>query len=193
MNLRDCEGPVSFGLKPRREIIVKPSTLVGASYLGLLLIGLAGVGGCESKSSKPVSKDGDTGYFPWAADVPVTGGTSATWMFKGEGMAWLVWLDWVPEHLPDGRAKDGLDHLGFRYEKDEKANDWAKGKITIGKQTYDLADGPVFLISKKDQQVEVKQLKREIAHWRGGASLANKASEDPEIAAFVGNKRKQPP
>jgi hypothetical protein len=135
--------------------------------------------------------DGNTVYFRWPADSPVTGGTSVNWMIKGNGMAYLVWLDWVPEHLPDGRATNGLDNLGFRYERDKRASDWAKGKITIGKQTYDLAAGAVFLISKRGEQPEVKQLKRDISQWPDTQALHNKASEDPEIAAFLANKRKQ--
>jgi hypothetical protein len=59
-------------------------------------------------------------------------------------------------------------------------------KVTINGVNYALQDGPLFLVSVKGGQAEVRQLKRDLARvnpTKGG--LEEFARNDPEVAKFV--------
>lgn len=56
-------------------------------------------------------------------------------------------------------------------------------EITIGPETYDLAEGRVFLLSGEEGQVQVLQLDRDPFELSPG-ELMRLAKEDPKIGEF---------
>jgi len=80
------------------------------------------------------------------------------------------------------RASDGR-HIHFEW----RTIDGRSGKILIGKDTYDLANGDLFLVKTRDEPPTIRQLSRNFRKTRlsGGHFLKKLSSSDSDIAQFI--------
>src|SRR5262249_13537591 len=94
----------------------------------------------------------------------LVGGTTA-WYGTWDGR--LVVLVWADTHAGTGGTSGGklhgslaLEPPGKRIEIDAATQDGRAGTVTIDGKAYDLADGGLFLVSTRDGQVQIRQVKR---------------------------------
>ena len=63
--------------------------------------------------------------------------------------------------------------------------DGKSGAVTVNGVSYDLANGPLFLVSAKGNDVQVRQLKRELGMAPEAEAFEGLAKDDPDVAGFV--------
>ena len=66
-----------------------------------------------------------------------------------------------------------------------ETSDGKSGAVTVNGVSYDLANGPLFLVSAKGNDVQVRQLKRELGMPPEAAPFEGLAKDDPDVAGFV--------
>jgi hypothetical protein len=63
--------------------------------------------------------------------------------------------------------------------------DGKSGSVTVNGVSYDLANGPLFLVSAKGNDVQVHQLKRELGMPPETEAFEGLTKDDPDVAGFV--------
>jgi hypothetical protein len=63
--------------------------------------------------------------------------------------------------------------------------DGKSGAVTVNGVSYDLANGPLFLVSAKGNDVQVRQLKRELGMAPEAEAFEGLAKDDPDVGGFV--------
>jgi hypothetical protein len=66
-----------------------------------------------------------------------------------------------------------------------ETSDGKSGAITINGVSYDVANGPLFLVNAKGKDVHVRQFKRELGMPPEAEAIEGLAKDDPEVAGFV--------
>jgi hypothetical protein len=114
-------------------------------------------------------------------------------------LALVVWTDDPGGGASGGTGGDPVFHGEFRL-KDARRIPWScstrdgkTGRVTIAGDSYDLANGGMFLVRTKGGGMKVEQLPLSIlgvsestrAFESARAKLQELASTDPKIAAFV--------
>jgi hypothetical protein len=76
-------------------------------------------------------------------------------------------------------------HVEYHFETE----DGKSGAVKINEAQYNLADGGLFLVAASKNQIQVKQLKRDMSDVKfDRESLAAYARNDAEIMAFFARK-----
>jgi hypothetical protein len=153
-------------------------------------------------SSSTPNLGGSSGSMTWATsdqnDKPVPGIDQASVFF--EGTAFVVWSDAVGGGSSGSSSTiGGMEGHGqfqlrdnrlvsFRFE----TKDGKTGPVTINEANYDLANGGLFLVSARGEQIRVKQLKRDLRDLKfEQQNLQAFARKDQEIMEFFsGNAAK---
>jgi hypothetical protein len=118
-----------------------------------------------------------------------------------EGTAFVVWSDFDGESggnssvgtqgaIGQGRLKSRDNRqVDFHFE----TRDGKTGPVMINRMKYDLADGGLFLVTANGDQVQVKQLKRDLRGLKfDRESLGPFARSDADIVEFFArNARKE--
>jgi hypothetical protein len=128
----------------------------------------------------------------------------------GDGAALVIWSDAGCElggsgmgnrQLEAGETRKGVKYEGEVSSKDGKAwkvscytRDGKAGAVKIGDQTFDLADGGLFLISTRGDRPRVKQLKlaklnlvpegKQTVIQLEMPAIRGQGKSDPDIKAF---------
>jgi hypothetical protein len=66
-----------------------------------------------------------------------------------------------------------------------ETTDGKSGAVTVNGVSYDVANGPLFLVSAKGNDVQVRQFKRELGMTAEAEAFEGLAKNDPELAGFV--------
>lgn len=174
-----------------RGKIMKPSRASKPSYTWVsMLVVFVAVGGCNGK---PTTISGSGGGGGSIKD------TVAQYGHRDGQMVVTVWSDCA--HIGGaGGGNDGLrsEHHGEMSGPDGRRVSWKcetpdgkTGAVRINAATYDLAKGPVFLVSTKGGETQVVQLQRDLSKLAPGQpSLEKLAKDDPDIAAFLAKAAK---
>jgi hypothetical protein len=153
------------------------------------------VGCIGTQGSSTPDLGGPSGTITWFASAqtekPLRGIDQASIYY--EGTAFVVWSDFdgggggsssgnVQGVRGQGRLSSRDNgHIDFRFE----TKDGKTGPVTINEVTYDLANGNLFLVSGNGDQVQVKQLKRDMRNVKfERESLVAFARNDANIVAF---------
>ena len=172
-------------------------SLVAFVFAFLFLVGCTGQPG-----SSTLDLGGPSGTITWLApaqnEKPQRGIDQASIYY--EGTTFVVWSDFdggsggsssgnVHGVRGQGRLRSRDNrHIDFRFE----TKDGKTGPVTINDVTYDLANGGLFLVSGNVDQVQVKQLKRDMRHVKfERESLVAFARNDADIVAFFANDTKK--
>ena len=75
----------------------------------------------------------------------------------------------------------GGAHVVWRWE----TSDGKSGAVTVNGVSYDVANGSLFLVSAKGNDVQVRQLKRELGMPAEAEAVEGLAKDDPDVAGFV--------
>jgi hypothetical protein len=165
-------------------------SLVVFVFAFLFLVGCTG----QQGSSTP-GLGGPSGTITWSApaqkEKPQRGIDQASIYY--EGTSFVVWSDFdgggggsssANVHGVRGQGRLRLRdnrHVDFRFE----TKDGKTGPVTINEKQYDLASGGLFLVSGNGDQVQVKQLKRDLRNVKfERESLVAFARDDADIVAF---------
>jgi hypothetical protein len=165
-------------------------SLVVVVFAFLFLVGCTG----QQGSSTP-DLGGPSGTITWFASAqkekPQRGIDQASIYY--EGTTFVVWSDFdggsggsssgnVQGVRGQGRLRSRDNrHVDFLFE----TKDGKTGPVTINDVTYDLANGGLFLVSDNGDQVQVKQLKRDMRNVKfERESLVAFARDDADIVAF---------
>ena len=162
-----------------------------------VLLALYCVAGCTSRPADSTSgADAGSGDWSWHSYKELNseagkGGVNASWGSWHKKFAYVILSE------PASSASTIVKASGARTEykvdltlpKGQKAQwriETANGKtgsVAYGGQSYDLAQGPVFILLPKGEQLEVLQLKRNITDLIAGPeSLEKLLKDDQEIA-----------
>jgi hypothetical protein len=162
---------------------------------------LAGCTGQQGSSTPDLG--GPSGTITWLAAIqkekPLPGIDQASIYY--EGTAFVVWSDFdggsggsssgnIHGVTGQGRLRSrGNWQVEFHFE----TKDGKTGPVTINEAKYDLANGGLFLVSANGDQVQVKQLKRDMRNLKfERESLEAFARNDADIVAFFArNARKE--
>ncbi len=151
---------------------------------------------CDSRPSAPSGAGADFGGWSWYALNTPNAGTnevdvSATWGSWNTKLVYLILTD------VDATATTNVNASGTRTEynvhlvwpKGRKAElrietaDGKTGRAVYAGQTYDLAEGSVFVLLPKDEKLELRQLRRDISEVAGNVPSVQKLiRDDPELA-----------
>jgi hypothetical protein len=145
---------------------------------------LVWLSGCQGKPQEV-----SAGFGSLAYDRTVV--TYGTW---GEGTAILVWTD--TEGVGGGGAAstpDGARYRGrVKYTNGEHLEwecttaDGKTGAVTLNGTSYDLAGGPLFLVTTRSGRTEARQIRRDLSHVQPSReSLDALARIDREVAKFL--------
>jgi hypothetical protein len=157
----------------------------------VLLFGVLVVG-CSKNANKTVSLGGPTGAASWYSGtgpdhvpgidegtISYLGTLLTIWSDGSGGIGWSGGADGVTFHA-DLRRPDGSIVEVWGETKDGKT-----GSVTIGKETYDLTQGNLILVSLRGPTVRVKQLQRDLSQLKHTYDqLSAYAKADAEIADF---------
>src|SRR5262249_44734558 len=95
-----------------------------------------------------------------------------------------------------GGGSAGIGPPGPKYHWEAAAPDarriaWAcetdagsSGRVTINGQEYELAQGPLFLVSVGGEKTHVSQLRRDFGKMEPG-QVHSLPRDDPDVAAFI--------
>jgi hypothetical protein len=165
------------------------------TFSAILISGLF-LAGCkpQQSSSSPVL-DGPSGSVTWSASAntekPLPGIDQASICYVGR--AFVVWSafdggggsNWssnVHGVKGHGRLWSRDDaYVEFQFE----TKDGKTGPVTINEVQYDLENGGLFLVLAEGGEVQIQQLKRDMADLKfDRESLAAFARNDAEISGF---------
>jgi hypothetical protein len=153
------------------------------------VLGLCAAAGCTGSKGTPAGPRVGTG-------TALVGATTAQFATVDGRVAVVVWSDFqspqgvvgsdssstsATVHAQGSCRSAGGASVAWRWE----TSDGKGGAVTVNGVSYDLADGPLFLVSAKGNDVRVRQLKRELGMPAEAAPFEGLAKEDPDVAGFV--------
>lgn len=149
------------------------------AWTGLLGTALMCTGGCRAHSS---SLSGDS-----------LGDTSLQYAVVDGQVAFVVWTDFrkVGGSSGGGASLAGMDFRGAMRSAAGVEVGWScqtrdgqSGAVTIQGQSFDLADGQLFLVSTAGGAVRIRQLR--LPEMQGShAAFERLAADVPDVGAFV--------
>lgn len=172
---------------------MNPSRILLTNLLLIVLLGLQSgctrhpnVGGRSTLWSHSSGKE----------DVPGLDEASISWGTWDDKVVFVVWGDRSAFRLASGYPNPDNRRIRFRGTIDcrdgrevvyevEAAEDGTPGTLRFAKQSYQLADGGLFLVSTQGEQPLVKQLKRDLAQMKlENSELRALSRTDDEIRGF---------
>jgi hypothetical protein len=117
----------------------------------------------------------------------------------GGGVAILVWSDTAAGRASAGSAgsPQGAQYNGRADAPDGRKIEWrcetADGKtgpVTINGQQFDLAGGPLFLVTTKGGETHVQQLRRDLSKVEPTPGDLERLAADPEVSKFLAEAQK---
>jgi hypothetical protein len=156
----------------------------------LCLCAAAGCTGSRGTAPRPRVGAGSTFIRATTAQFATVDGRVAVvvWSnFKGKG---VTGSDSTSEsttvHAGGNCRSAGGAGVVWRWE----TADGKSGAVTVNGVSYDLANGPLFLVSAKGNDVRVRQLKRELGMPPEAEAFEGLAKDDPDVAGFVADAGK---
>lgn len=115
-----------------------------------------------------------------------------------EGLALMIWHDVPGSFMSEGSGSttDPVYRIhgyaesqdGLRFDWELETSDGKTAQFRIDNTSYDLADGALFIITTKNGETEVKQLRRDLSGVQAKhESCVAFAKSDPEVARFIGD------
>jgi hypothetical protein len=153
----------------------------------LCLFAAAGCTGSKGTALRPKVGAGST----------FIGATTAQFATVDGRVALVIWFNFKGKQEAmgsDSSSASDTVHCQGNCRSADGANvvwQWAtsdgkSGDVTANGVSYDLANGPLFLVSAKGKVVQVHQLKRELGMPSDVPNpLEVLAKDDPDVAAFV--------
>lgn len=150
---------------------------------------LCAAAGCTGSKGTPSGPRVGTG-------TAFVGATTAQFATVDGRVAVVVWSDFkgtqdvtgsdsnsasTTVHAQGTCRSAGGARVVWRWE----TSDGKSGAVTVNGVSYDVADGPLFLASAKGNDVQVRQVKRELGMAAEAAPFEGLAKDDPDVAGFV--------
>jgi hypothetical protein len=152
----------------------------------LCLCAAAGCTGSKGTATRPRVGAGST----------FIGATTAHFATADDRVAVVVWSNFKGNQnrvVSDSSSESATVHAqgdcrsagGARVVWRWETSDGKSGAVTVNGVSYNVADGPLFLVSAKGNDVQVRQLKREFGMPAESEAFEGLAKEDPDVAGFV--------
>jgi hypothetical protein len=175
----------------------------------LLTCFLLTLAGCAPKTAPGVVRGTTAGPQGVVGGSTTAGPQGSVTYFSWSGKP--IFVIWSDATSTDSRTEQnnslmkcsgGLTYRGKDARPDRRVAFSAeiqddKGKLTINGESYDLAEGALFLVSGVGDDPQVKQLSRDLTKLKLGQNvilqpedLAAFAKDEPEIAAFFAKTAK---
>jgi hypothetical protein len=164
-----------------------------ARYLGLALLSLAALSGCNKKFMSTTVSGG-----PEGVSTTVGGGNVLLQRWK-EGPAIMICSD-INQGTTDQTAGTSSDSGykgggsqaapdGRRYEWQTESMDGRNVKFRINGKEYDLSKGTLFLVKTKGGKTEVEQLSEDLSSVQPNAESCKEfARKNPAVSKFLDMK-----
>jgi len=110
-----------------------------------------------------------------------------------EGLNILIWHDAIANSGCNSNSEDttlvqcqAMSEAGYDFFWQIETRDGRTAEISINNQSFDLADGTVFLVTTADGQMDIQQLQRDLSGVNANdQSITQFSLADPEISQFM--------
>ena len=162
----------------------------------VLLFGASWLAGCGTSSSPSGGAgDGSVSWLRFKEINPKAGidEAEASYGMWGDGMAFVILSDVVGSSgaRSSGGTGQPSRYRGYQESPDGRKVEWQcetpdgkTGTITISGQSYDLAQGSLFLVATKGGGSRVLQLKRDTLKLTGQERLEHLLKDDTDVGQF---------